>query len=131
MKDVKIEVWFHGRIYKKLGWDLRLKYARLKPDSRNLRVNNAKKHIWRQRPGPRHCASKVHLEIQGDAATFIPTRIAPMARLSTSTPLWRLSIASLLLTILIPANALYFYIDGESPRCFHEELPKDTMVVGT
>lgn len=28
------------------------------------------------------------------------------------------------------AQALYFYIDGVTPRCFFEELPKDTLVVG-
>ena len=28
------------------------------------------------------------------------------------------------------ASALYFYIDGTSPKCFFEELPKDTLVVG-
>lgn len=28
------------------------------------------------------------------------------------------------------ASALYFYIDGSSPKCFFEELPKDTLVVG-
>ncbi|SPN99563.1 related to p24 protein, involved in membrane trafficking [Cephalotrichum gorgonifer] len=28
------------------------------------------------------------------------------------------------------AQALYFYIDGTQPRCFVEELPKDTLVVG-
>ena len=28
------------------------------------------------------------------------------------------------------AQALYFYIDGSTPKCFFEELPKDTMVVG-
>ncbi|KAJ2905548.1 transmembrane emp24 domain-containing protein [Zalerion maritima] len=28
------------------------------------------------------------------------------------------------------ARALYFYIDGTTPKCFFEELPKDTMVVG-
>ncbi|CAI4215086.1 unnamed protein product [Parascedosporium putredinis] len=27
-------------------------------------------------------------------------------------------------------GALYFYIDGVTPRCFFEELPKDTLVVG-
>ncbi|KAI4129327.1 MAG: hypothetical protein LQ338_002272 [Usnochroma carphineum] len=36
----------------------------------------------------------------------------------------------LLLTLVIPTNALYFYIEGTSPKCFYEELPKDTMVVG-
>jgi hypothetical protein len=28
------------------------------------------------------------------------------------------------------AQALYFYIDGGTPKCFYEELPKDTLVVG-
>lgn len=28
------------------------------------------------------------------------------------------------------AQALYFYIDGPSQKCFFEELPKDTLVVG-
>ncbi|KAI5818369.1 emp24/gp25L/p24 family/GOLD-domain-containing protein [Pyronema omphalodes] len=27
-------------------------------------------------------------------------------------------------------SGLYFYIDGTSPKCFFEELPKDTLVVG-
>ncbi|KAI9811478.1 MAG: emp24p/erv25p- protein [Pycnora praestabilis] len=35
-----------------------------------------------------------------------------------------------LVILVIPANALYFYIDGTSPKCFFEELPKDTLVVG-
>lgn len=29
------------------------------------------------------------------------------------------------------AQALYFYIDGPTQKCFFEELPKDTLVVGT
>lgn len=37
----------------------------------------------------------------------------------------------LFLALAIPTNALYFYIEGTSPKCFYEELPKDTMVVGT
>ncbi|KAL3424622.1 transmembrane emp24 domain-containing protein 9 [Phlyctema vagabunda] len=32
--------------------------------------------------------------------------------------------------LLAPVQALYFYIDGTSPKCFFEELPKDTLVVG-
>ncbi|KAL1302261.1 hypothetical protein AAFC00_002682 [Neodothiora populina] len=35
-----------------------------------------------------------------------------------------------LATLLLPANALYFYIDGPTQKCFFEELPKDTLVVG-
>lgn len=29
------------------------------------------------------------------------------------------------------AQALFFYLDGTEPKCFYEELPKDTLVVGT
>jgi hypothetical protein len=39
-----------------------------------------------------------------------------------------LSILSLLLT---RAHALYFYLEGSQMRCFLEDLPKDTLVVGT
>lgn len=34
------------------------------------------------------------------------------------------------LIFVVPGRALYFYIEGTSPKCFYEELPKDTMVVG-
>jgi len=27
-------------------------------------------------------------------------------------------------------QALFFYLDGTTPKCFYEELPKDTLVVG-
>ncbi|TGZ77842.1 hypothetical protein EX30DRAFT_310673 [Ascodesmis nigricans] len=34
-------------------------------------------------------------------------------------------------TAAIPSvSALYFFIEGASPKCFFEELPKDTLVVG-
>lgn len=35
-----------------------------------------------------------------------------------------------LATLSSSANALYFYLDGTAPKCFYEELPKDTLVVG-
>jgi p24 family protein alpha len=35
-----------------------------------------------------------------------------------------------ILSLSAVAQALYFYIDGNSPKCFFEELPKDTLVVG-
>ncbi|KAK0263209.1 emp24p/erv25p- protein [Friedmanniomyces endolithicus] len=35
-----------------------------------------------------------------------------------------------LAALLIPSQALYFYIDGSTQKCFFEELPKDTLVVG-
>ncbi|KAH0843194.1 hypothetical protein AYO21_03485 [Fonsecaea monophora] len=35
-------------------------------------------------------------------------------------------------SILIPSTqALYFYLDGTTPKCFYEDLPKGTLVVGT
>ena len=45
-----------------------------------------------------------------------------------------LLVSLLLLTInvILPAHGLHFYLDGasSSPKCFYEELPKDTLVVG-
>lgn len=35
-----------------------------------------------------------------------------------------------LLSLGSVAQALYFFVDAQSPRCFIEELPKDTLVVG-
>lgn len=35
-----------------------------------------------------------------------------------------------LLSLSAVAQALHFFIDGTSPKCFYEELPKDTLVVG-
>lgn len=32
--------------------------------------------------------------------------------------------------LLTPVHSLYFYIYGTAPKCFFEELPKDTLVVG-
>lgn len=35
-----------------------------------------------------------------------------------------------LLSLSTVAQALYLFIDGTAPKCFYEELPKDTLVVG-
>ncbi|KAK1750855.1 protein ERP1 [Echria macrotheca] len=35
-----------------------------------------------------------------------------------------------LLSLSTAAQALYFFIEGSSPKCFYEELPHDTLVVG-
>jgi hypothetical protein len=35
-----------------------------------------------------------------------------------------------LLSLASMARALYFYVDVTTPKCFFEELPKDTLVVG-
>jgi hypothetical protein len=42
---------------------------------------------------------------------------------------WLLSLLAMF-SMLCPTSALYFYLDGTTPKCFYEELPKDTMVVG-
>ncbi|KPI37345.1 uncharacterized protein AB675_10223 [Cyphellophora attinorum] len=36
-----------------------------------------------------------------------------------------------LCTLTTSTQALYFYLDGTTPKCFYEELPKDTLVVGS
>src|SRR5205085_8724806 len=35
-----------------------------------------------------------------------------------------------LCALLSPTYALYFYLEGSQMRCFLEDLPKDTLVVG-
>ncbi len=36
-----------------------------------------------------------------------------------------------LASLVTTSQALYFYIDGPVSKCFYEDLPKDTLVVGT
>jgi hypothetical protein len=33
--------------------------------------------------------------------------------------------------LVVPSQALHFFMDGAVQKCFYEELPKDTLVVGT
>jgi hypothetical protein len=33
-------------------------------------------------------------------------------------------------SLLVPTNALYFYMEGRQTKCFFEDLPKDTLVAG-
>jgi len=35
-----------------------------------------------------------------------------------------------LLSLSAVAQALYFYVEGNTPKCFFEELPNDTLVTG-
>ena len=32
--------------------------------------------------------------------------------------------------LAVPSQALHFFMDGAVQKCFYEELPKDTLVVG-
>ncbi|EAS33035.3 endosomal cargo receptor [Coccidioides immitis RS] len=53
--------------------------------------------------------------------------------LSRSRPSW-LSTFFTLATVLMlstPSHAIYFYIFGREAKCFYEELPQGTLVVGT
>lgn len=49
-----------------------------------------------------------------------------------SSPSWLAASLALLslFSLLLPANALYFYVEGRQPKCFFEDLPKDTLVAG-
>ncbi|KAF1809943.1 hypothetical protein P152DRAFT_402501 [Eremomyces bilateralis CBS 781.70] len=54
-----------------------------------------------------------------------------MARETFGRPRIGQFLSYLLFAILIlPSHALHFFIDSAGPKCFYEELPKDTMVVG-
>lgn len=33
-------------------------------------------------------------------------------------------------SLFTSSQALFFYVDGTTPKCFYEDLPKDTLVVG-
>lgn len=78
-------------------------------------------------------------------STFIPTslqppRFSPARRrensitmaLQRSSVSWLSSTLAVLaiLCLSVPANALYFYMGEGQTKCFFEELPKDTLVVG-
>lgn len=60
-----------------------------------------------------------------DRTTNLMARIRQHS-ISMSSLLGLLAFAAL----FIPSQALYFYIDGTAPKCFFEDLPKDTLVVG-
>ncbi|KAI9785785.1 MAG: emp24p/erv25p- protein [Geoglossum umbratile] len=51
-----------------------------------------------------------------------------MARLRMRVP--QALTAFALISLVIPAQSLFFYLDAGAPKCFFEELPKDTLVVG-
>jgi p24 family protein alpha len=53
--------------------------------------------------------------------------MAPSRSTRDASWLYHLLIVGLLLS---PVKALYFYMDGTAQKCFYEELPKDTLVVG-
>jgi hypothetical protein len=61
---------------------------------------------------------------------FVSPPISIMApSRSHSRPGWLFSLIAIF-SLFSQSSALYFYLDGTTPKCFYEELPKDTMVVG-
>lgn len=50
---------------------------------------------------------------------------------SRISPLWLLTLFTVLAVLSAQARALHVYMDGQQRKCFFEELPKDTLVVGT
>ncbi|KXT16684.1 hypothetical protein AC579_8027, partial [Pseudocercospora musae] len=49
---------------------------------------------------------------------------------NTVAMMWSISSIASAALLFAHTQALYFYIDGPSQKCFFEELPKDTLVVG-
>jgi hypothetical protein len=64
--------------------------------------------------------------VVGSPKQFHNDTMAPSRIKGLSTALTYL----LLTAFFLPSNALYFYINGNQPKCFFEDLPKDTLVVG-
>ncbi|KAI9751565.1 MAG: hypothetical protein M4579_006020 [Chaenotheca gracillima] len=52
-----------------------------------------------------------------------------VSRIRPASISWLCSIFAACL-LVIPVQSLYFFIEGTTPKCFFEELPKDTLVVG-
>ncbi|KAJ5907751.1 membrane protein, partial [Penicillium taxi] len=61
-----------------------------------------------------------------------PINQLPAMAFSGSSQSWFATALALLsfFSLLLPANALYFYVDGRQTKCFFEDLPKDTLVAG-
>lgn len=60
---------------------------------------------------------------------IVQSSIMAFSRTSSS---WLASALTLFsfFSLLIPTNALYFYMEGRQTKCFFEDLPKDTLVAG-
>ncbi|GAM38958.1 endosomal cargo receptor [Talaromyces pinophilus] len=50
---------------------------------------------------------------------------------SRTSPSWLLTLFTVLTVLSAQARALHVYMEGQQRKCFFEELPKDTLVVGT
>jgi len=58
--------------------------------------------------------------------THSPVIMAP----SRPAQSWLISLFAIFTILATHVRALHFYIENRQPKCFFEELPKDTLVVG-
>lgn len=83
--------------------------------------------------GKRATVANVADRSKGSRDQFSPFNSSSLNSFRGSSPLTIMRFALPLLSLaalLVPVQSLYFYIDGTTPKCFFEELPKDTLVVG-
>jgi emp24/gp25L/p24 family/GOLD len=86
-----------------------------------LKIPTGKSRTW---PGIKERSSHDQLYL-----LFTPRELTTIYYLDCATMRSIIPLLSLS-ALLAPVQSLYFYIDGTSPKCFFEELPKDTLVVG-
>ncbi len=67
--------------------------------------------------------------LKGISHEIIKIASQTMARLILPSAGWP-AVYFLLSLVCMPVNALHFYMQGGQPKCFFEELPKDTLTVG-
>ena len=72
------------------------------------------------------------LESKTSVHDVVEMIVGTMDRISLRQPLRLRAIAILCLlwSFIGPAQGLYFYLESTEPKCFYEDLPKDTLVVG-
>ncbi|ETS61867.1 hypothetical protein PaG_03975 [Moesziomyces aphidis] len=135
------------------SWQQRFAARRSPAPSENGKSGGARRHS--QRPGLDRRRRTLQLRAHGSAAHPSTTRSAtahntrteahklvgivyPTARsiptgTEQDTMLGRTNVLVLLCTLLLAVRstaALYFYLEPDTPKCFLEELPNDTVVVG-
>lgn len=73
----------------------------------------------------RHGGLKIH-----ECSAYKQTDSAHINFLRSKADVMWKSTVLLAAALAVPAQALHFFIDGAVQKCFFEELPKDTLVVG-
>lgn len=94
-------------------------------------VNN--KHLFNYHATVANSTSQLEHGSRGFPGKFSLSRaLTSLTMVSSRSKSWvSTALASLaVFTLAVPAQALYFYLENTSPKCFYEELPRDTLVVG-